>query len=92
MFFYIVPAVVLGNYVDTTIQTLKENKMFGDYTLYYILLETIINILVLYIILLFLVNYTSEFQVTLAGGFFSVLYFGIQTNYMDMIKKYINNT
>lgn len=90
--FYIVPAVILGNYVDTRMQILKENKTFGDYALYYILLETLINILILYLILLFLANYTSEFQVTLAGGFFSVLYFGIQTNYMYMIKEYINNS
>ena len=29
----------------------------------------------------------SEFQVTVAGGYFIVLYFGIQTNYIDMFKE-----
>ena len=88
--FYIIPAVILGNYTDITIQKLKKNKKLGKYTIYYILLQTLINILMLYLILLFLNSYTSEFQVTIAGGFFSVLYFGIQTNYMRMIKEYIN--
>lgn len=32
-------------------------------------------------------RYTNEFQLTLTGGFFIVLYFGIQTNYIDMIKS-----
>ncbi len=64
--------------------------MLGDNILYYILLQTLINIATLYIILILLANYTSEFQVSLAGGFFSVLYFGIQTNYILMIKEYIN--
>lgn len=32
----------------------------------------------------------SEFQVTIAGGYFVVLYFGIQTNYIRMIKEYLD--
>jgi uncharacterized membrane protein (DUF485 family) len=88
--FYIIPAIFLGNFTDITIQRMKNEKEFGDYMLYYILLQTIIIISTLYVILIFLTSYTNEFQVTIAGGFFSVLYFGIQTNYIDMIKEYIN--
>ena len=87
-FFYIIPAVILGNYTDTTIKNIKKDKELGDNTFYYILLQTLIIISTLYLILLYLTSYTSEFQVTLAGGLFSVLYFGIQTNYMNMIKEY----
>lgn len=44
----------------------------------------------MYIIILYLSDYISEFQVTVAGGYFIVLYFGIQTNYINMIKKYMS--
>lgn len=89
--FYIIPAVLLGNSIDTSIQILKKEKIFGNNIGNYILLQTFINIITLYIILLLLYAYTSEFQVTLEGGFFSVLYFGIQTNYINMMREYLNN-
>jgi hypothetical protein len=89
--FYIIPAVLLGNSTDTTIQILKKEKIFGKNNLHYILLQTFINITTLYIILFLLYAYSSEFQVTLEGGFFSVLYFGMQTEYINMMKEYINN-
>lgn len=87
--FYIIPAIILGNYTDVTIKTIKKNKELGDYTSYYILLQTLIIISTLYLIILFLTSYTSEFQVTVAGGLFIVFYFGIQTNYIHMMKEYI---
>ena len=86
--FYIIPAVILGKYTDVIIKKIKKVKKFGDSELYYILLQTFIIISTLYLILLFLNNYTSEFQVTMSGGLFSVFYFGIQTHYIDMIKEY----
>ena len=89
--FYIIPAVILGNFTDMTIQRIKNDKRLGDYILYYILLQTLIIISTLYLILKSLTSYTNEFQVTIAGGFFIVLYFGIQTNYIHMIKEYINH-
>lgn len=87
--FYIIPAIILGNYTDITIKNIKKDKELGDSVFYYILLQTLIIISTLYIILLVLTNYTSEFQVTVAGGLFVVFYFGIQTNYVDMIKDHI---
>ena len=88
--FYIIPAIILGNYTDIIIQKIKKDKKLGDNILYYILLQTLIILSTLYIILVFITTYTNEFQVTLAGGFFSVLYFGIQTDYIHMIKEFIN--
>jgi hypothetical protein len=88
--FYIIPAVVLGNYTDIMIKRIKKDNELGDHVLNYILLQTLVNISTLYLILLFLNKYTSEFQVTIAGGFFSVLYFGMQPNYVDMLRQYIN--
>jgi hypothetical protein len=58
--------------------------------LYYIFLQTLIIILTLYLIFFFLSDYMSEFQVTIAGGFFIVLYYGMQTNYILMIQGQIN--
>jgi hypothetical protein len=88
--FYIIPAILLGNFTDNIIYRIKKDKVLGNNIVYYILLQTLIILLTLYIILTVLTSYTNEFQVTIAGGFFSVLYFGIQTNYMYMIKEYIN--
>lgn len=87
--FYIIPAIILGDYTDQIVKNSKTKRILGDNTIYYILLQTFIIISTLYFIILYLSDYMSEFQLTLAGGFFIVLYFGIQTNYMDMIKDYI---
>lgn len=88
---YIIPAVFLGNITDAFVYKLEINKLFGDDLLPYILTQTFIDIITLYFILFLLYKYSSEFQVTLEGGFFSVLYFGIQTNYINMIKVYLNH-
>lgn len=88
--FYIIPAVILGNYTDVIVTNLKKEKIVGENTLYYIILQTCIIMITLYFIDVYLHNFTSEFQVTIAGGYFVVLYFGIQTNYIDMIQKYMN--
>lgn len=88
--FYIIPAVILGNYTDITVKRLQEYKTLGDNTLQYILLQTLINITTLYVILKILSDFMSEFQVTIAGSFFIVLYFGMQSNYISMIQEYIN--
>ena len=88
--FYIIPAVILGHYTDKIIEVIKKQKRLGTPILNYILLQTLIIIITLYIFILFLKKYGSEFQVSSAGGFFIVLYFGMQTNYMKMLKEYIN--
>lgn len=89
---YIIPAVVVGNFTDVFIERLQKNEAFGKNKLYYILLQTLIIIVTQYLFVLFLLKFTSEFQITIAGGYFIVLYFSIQTNYIHMIKEYITNS
>jgi hypothetical protein len=88
--FYILPAVIIGDYTDKFVITLKKHEMLGKNTLHYILLQTLLIISTMYFILVFLSDFISEFQVTVAGGYFIVLYFGVQTNYIDMVKSYMN--
>ena len=87
---YILPAVIIGNYTDTFITTLEDDKVLGNNIFYYIILQTLLIILTLYLFLVCFSEFISEFQVTIAGGYFIVLYFGIQTNYIRMIKDYMN--
>jgi hypothetical protein len=87
---YIIPAVILGNYTDITVKRLQEYKTLGENILHYILLQTLIVISTMYVILKMLSDFISEFQVTIAGGYFIVLYFGMQTNYIRMIQEYIS--
>jgi len=88
--FFIIPAIILGNYTDKMIKILWDNKILSNNIFYYILIQTLIIIITFYLILIFLPNFESEFQRTLTGCYFIVLYFGIQTNYIYMIKKGID--
>jgi hypothetical protein len=88
----LLPAVIIGNYTDILVAKLKKYKVLGDKPLYYILLQTLIIITTLYLFLLVFTDFVSEFQVTIAGGYFIVLYFGMQTNYIHMLKEFMNNT
>jgi hypothetical protein len=89
IFFFILPAIILGKFTDVFVEKLEKNKVLGETMFFYILLQTLINIVTMYLILILFSDFTSEFQVTLAGSYFIVLYFNIQTNYIDMINKYI---
>ena len=88
--FYILPAVILGNFTDIAVQKIKNNKLMGDALIPYIILQTMTVITTLYLLLRLAPTYINEFQFTMSGGFFIVLYFGLQTNYIDMIKVYLN--
>jgi hypothetical protein len=87
---YIIPAVILGHSTDITVKKNRTHNVFGKDIIYYILLQTIINIVTLYLFILFLPRFMSEFQNTISGGYFIVLYFSMQTNYIDMLKEYMN--
>ena len=87
---YIIPAVILGHFTDISVQKSETRKIFGEDIILYILLQTIINIVTLYLFILFLPKFMSEFQTTMAGGYFIVLYFSLQTNYINMLKEYMN--
>jgi hypothetical protein len=87
--FYIMPAIILGSYTDNIVKKLQDNNILGSNTLYYFLLQTLIVISTMYLFVVFLSDFISEFQVTVAGGYFIVLYFGMQTNYISIIKSSI---
>ena len=45
IFFYIVPAIILGKVTDVFVEKLEKNKVLGETILFYILLQTLIIIL-----------------------------------------------
>jgi hypothetical protein len=90
IFFYIIPALILGQSTDIVVQKMIIHKSFGDDIIYYILFQTMLNIITLYLFILYLPNFMSEFQLTISGGYFIILYFGMQTNYIVILKKFMN--
>ncbi len=90
IFFYIVPAVILGHYTDAIVKKLQKDKVLGNTLLDYILLQTFIVVSTIYLFAVYMSDYTREFQLTLAGSFFIVLYFNLQTNYIVMIQEYMH--
>lgn len=91
MILYIIPALLIGHYTDIYINKMKIRKILGEQPMYYIVSQTMFNIIVLYLFILILPRFMSEFQMTISGGYFIFLYFSIQTNYMKMLKKYMNS-
>ena len=91
MMIYIVPAVILGHFTDIVIKKIKSDNVFGKVIINYILLQTMLNIVTLYLFILFLPKFMSEFQTTLSGLYFTALYFSMQPNYIDMLKEYMNS-
>lgn len=87
---YIIPAILLGNYTDVAIQKLETSQLFGDNIFYYILLQTLFTITTLYLFVILFYDFMSEFTNTIAGSFFIVLYFGMQTNYIHMLQEFMN--
>ena len=88
---YIIPAVVFGAYTDKMIQTLYGYKIFGESMISYVIAQTGLIILTMYVLISIFENFTSEFQKTTAGTYFIVLYFGLQTDYIKMIKDVVRS-
>lgn len=76
----IVPAIILGHYLDELVERTKLSKLKS------VALQTVLNILIIYMLHKINSAYTREFQVSLGGLFFSALFFGMQTNYIKNIK------
>lgn len=77
----ILPAIFMGHYLDEIVEKMNiKNKSHS------IALQTFLNVLIMYILHKFASVYTKEFQVSLAGLFFSALFFGMQTNYIRDLK------
>ena len=87
---YILPAIILGNYTDITVQKMETYQLLGENTFYYILLQTLFIISTLYLFVILFYDFMSEFTNTIAGSYFIVLYFGMQTNYIHMLKDLLN--
>jgi hypothetical protein len=90
IFLYIVPAAILGHYTDVIVKKLQKDKVLGEPVLYYIILQTFIIVSTIYLFTVHMSDYAREFQLTLAGMYFVVLYFNIQTNYIVMIQEYMH--
>jgi len=88
---YIFPAIVIGHYTEMTVQHMKARGVFGENEMNYIILQTAFIIITMYIFVMLLKDYMSEFQASVAGGYFIALYFGIQTNYIIMLKDYMTS-
>lgn len=88
---YIIPAVILGHYTDQIIQTFQTKELLGSNLLYYAILQMCINIATLYVLINYLSKFASEFQQSIAGSYFIVLYFGMQTNYIDILQNHMLN-
>ena len=90
--FYIIPAVLFGYYTDRIVVVAKKRKIFGENEIHYIFLQTILIVSTLYLLVSALTAFMSGIQQTIAGSFFVVMYFGMQTNYIVMLKKLLKPT
>lgn len=77
----IIPAIFIGHYLDEFVESLKIKSKFHS-----VVFQTLLNILIIYTLHKISSAYTKEFQVSLAGLFFSALFFGMQTNYIRDLK------
>ncbi len=80
-FALLIPAVILGHYLDKFV----EQSRMSLYTA--IIVQTILNIVLIYILHRVMYAYSNEFQLTLPGMFFSAMFFGMQTNFLVNLKK-----
>lgn len=81
----IVPAIIIGHYLDESVKKMKLNAASS------VVIQTFLNILIIFGFHKVNQAYAMEFQTSLAGLFFSALFFGTQTNYMDNLKKLLGS-
>ena len=79
----LIPGMILGHFVDKYINKLKKDD---THVLKYVILQSLVNILIISILHTLYHKYTSEFQRTLPGLYFSGLFFGLQVNYIRNIQ------
>lgn len=78
----IIPAIFIGHYIDELVQLLNIQDKKRS-----VAVQTLLNVLVIFVLHKMSTSYTKEFQMTLAGLFFSALFFGMQTNYITNLKS-----
>jgi hypothetical protein len=84
----LIPGILLGYYIDKIVKDLYDKQKFGKNVIYYICYQTILSIIVLYI-LSYMSHYTEEFQNTFAGLYFTAFFFGMQTNYTNYLQTFL---
>lgn len=82
----IVPAIIIGHYIDQFVNKMKLRPIKS------VAFQTFLNIFVIFILHKINESYAKEFQMTLAGLFFSALFFAMQTNYIRNIKLILNSS
>lgn len=86
-FALLIPGAILGHYVDVAVKRLQKSKTFGTHVGTYVLFQSLINIIIIFILHHVHHRYTSEFQKTLPGLYFSGLFFGLQANYISNVQR-----
>jgi hypothetical protein len=82
----IVPGIVIGHYIDQWVEVWKRQQSLGTRTLPYVAVQTMANVVAIYVMARVYRPYTDEFQNTYAGLFFSALLFGMQSNYVGNLQ------
>ena len=85
-FALLIPAVILGHYIDKMVESIQHK--IGLYMA--VLIQTLLNIVLIYILHRVMYAYSNEFQLTLPGMFFSAMFFGMQTNFLVNLKKLLD--
>lgn len=88
-FLYIFPAIILGQFIDRFILSLKKNILKNK--VFRIFVQTIVMVSVLYLLIKFSESYANELQYTITGIFFVVLFFGVQQFYINDIQTVLND-
>jgi hypothetical protein len=83
----IVPGIIFGHYIDQYVNKWKTEERFGNQVISYIVLQTFLDIMVVYSLHRLNKKYTEEFQNTFAGLFFVSLFFGMQANYVSNLQQ-----
>lgn len=82
----LIPGMILGHYIDRYIHRLEKKEVLGKSMLSYVIVQSIINIVIIFGLHAVYHRYTDEFQRTLPGLYFSGLFFGLQVNYIQNIQ------
>jgi uncharacterized membrane protein len=82
---YAVIGAVLGLIQDKTMKRLQDNKILGESSIIYILIQIITNLAVIISIRYSFRSFSEEFQQTISGIFYVWLYCSVQSNFMNNI-------
>lgn len=83
----LIPGMILGHYIDKYIHQLEKKEVLGKSMLAYVVIQSAINIAIIFGLHYIYHKYTDEFQRTLPGLYFSGLFFGLQVNYIQNIQQ-----